>query len=310
MKSEPVREDVNGALRFTAYSYVFYMRGDIHMTVNRLDVGLGGGSLLQIANRAGAQMMSYLIDTPEGQVVMIDGGHPVEEDARYLYELLLERGGKVDLWLITHAHSDHYGALCWMLENITPFDIEIADLRFSFPPAEWLDSVDSDGPLQTIFTRLLERNALRPKALQAGDTFTVGGMRLDVLWDGSHYRRYHCVNDTSCVIRAHYPKRDVLFLADLGREAGADLLAEIGAEKLRCDIVQMAHHGQDGVDRRFYEAVRPKVCLYCAPDWLWDCDSGSGKGSGPWKTLETRRWMEELGAQVSCPHAFGDYLLV
>lgn len=33
------------------------------------------------------------------------------------------------------------------------------------------------------------------------------------------------------------------------------------------------------------------------PDWLWDNDSGAGKGSGPWKTLETRSWMEELGVR-------------
>ena len=72
--------------------------------------------------------------------------------------------------------------------------------------------------------------------------------------------------------------------------------------------MQMAHHGQDGVDRDFYNIVKPKICLYTAPLWLWDNNSGGGKGSGPWKTLETRRWMEELGAEQSCPNAFGDYL--
>ena len=283
------------------------------MNVNCLDAGLGGGSLLQLANRAGAQMMSYLLETPEGRLVMIDGGHPVKEDAEYLYDLLLQKGGKVDLWLMTHVHSDHYGALCWMLQNLPAFALDIAELRFSFPPEAWQKAVEPDSfelTQREEFLSALKNHGLYPKPLQKGDVFSVGGLRLEVLWDGSAYERYHTVNDTSCVIRAHYPKRDVLFLADLGREAGADLLAETTAGSLSCDIVQMAHHGQNGVDRRFYEAVQPKICLYCAPDWLWDCDSGSGKGSGPWKTLETRRWMEELGAQVSCPHAFGDYRLV
>ena len=281
------------------------------MNLNRLDVGLGGGSLLQLANRAGAQMMSYLLETPDGKLVMIDGGHPVREDAEYLYTLLQQKGGRVDLWLMTHAHSDHYGALSWMLQNLPHFALDIADLRFSFPPEAWHRSVEPIGfelEQHPLFLRALEKHGLHAQPLCKGDSFDVGGLRLDILRDGSGYARYHTVNDTSCVIRAHYPKRDVLFLADLGQEAGADFLEE--AKALSCDIVQMAHHGQNGVDRRFYAAVRPKVCLYCAPDWLWDCDSGSGKGSGPWKTLETRRWMEELGAQVSCPHAFGDYLLV
>ena len=89
---------------------------------------------------------------------------------------------------------------------------------------------------------------------------------------------------------------------------GKKLLACCPAEKLRQDVVQMAHHGQNGVDKEFYAHIMPKVCLYCTPDWLWENDNGGGRNSGPWKTLETRRWMEELGADISCPHAFGDYL--
>lgn len=72
----------------------------------------------------------------------------------------------------------------------------------------------------------------------------------------------------------------------------------------------MAHHGQNGVDRSFYEAVRPKICMYPAPLWLWDCDNGQGKGSASWlKTLETRCWMKEIGVEKSCVAAFGDYVL-
>ena len=106
-----------------------------------------------------------------------------------------------------------------------------------------------------------------------------------------------------------FPQRKVLFLEDLAVEGGRRLVADYGA-RLQCDIVQMAHHGQDGVERAFYEVVRPKICLYNAPDWLWDCDNDGGKGSGQWKTLETRRWMEELGAQANYPCAYGDYCLL
>ena len=58
----------------------------------------------------------------------------------------------------------------------------------------------------------------------------------------------------------------------------------------------MAHHGQGGVTREVYEAISPSVCLWDTPDWLWDNNSGGGYNSGPWKTLEVRAWMEELGA--------------
>ena len=91
--------------------------------------------------------------------------------------------------------------------------------------------------------------------------------------------------------------RTVLFVGDLGVEAGEALLRELPPEDIRAEVVQMAHHGQQGVTKAFYEAVAPRVCLWPTPDWLWDNDSGAGKGSGPWKTLETRSWMEELGVR-------------
>ena len=56
----------------------------------------------------------------------------------------------------------------------------------------------------------------------------------------------------------------------------------------------MAHHGQSGVSKEVYDFIKPTICLWPTPDWLWINDSGSGEDSGPWKTKETRQWMEEL----------------
>ena len=65
-------------------------------------------------------------------------------------------------------------------------------------------------------------------------------------------------------------------------------------EKLKVNILQMAHHGQQGVSKEIYEYIKPKICLWPTPDWLWINDSGNGEDSGPWKTKETRKWIEEL----------------
>lgn len=281
------------------------------MQQNKLYVGLGGGRLVQWANREGAQMMSYLIETPFHETVVIDGGHPCEKDARHLYETLMQRGAVVDLWLITHAHNDHYGVLYWMLKNIDPFELSIKDIRFAFPPLEWLKSVENGSEYHMVseFYQLLETRGIVPNMLRAGDTIPLEGCTFDILSDCSDYSDYTTINDTTSVILVHFPKKDVLFLGDLGPEAGRALLSRCDPVKLRCDIVQMAHHGQRGVDRHFYETVRPKVCLYPAPDWLWDNNNGGGFDLGPWETVRTREWMEELGALVSCPSAFGDYIL-
>ena len=58
-----------------------------------------------------------------------------------------------------------------------------------------------------------------------------------------------------------------------------------------------------------YKFIKPKICLWCAPDWLWNNDKGEGFNSGPWKTIETRKWMDEIGAIANFPAAYGDYVL-
>jgi beta-lactamase superfamily II metal-dependent hydrolase len=297
---------------FTDVGAIRFLERNNDMNQNILYVNLGGGSVLQYANRDPYQMMGYLIKTPDGKTVMIDSGRTEGKDAAYLYDLLQKEGGRVDLWLITHAHNDHFGALAYLLRTMEHFDLEIADMRFSFPPTEWLKGVEGGGSYAPTveFLSLLQKHGIPVTPLHTGDVLTCGGLTIDVLHDSTSYASYDNINDTSAVLRVHFPRRDVLFLGDLGWVAGAELAAACGEAALRCDIVQMAHHGQNGADRAFYEIVRPKIALYTAPRWLWDCDNGGGVGSGPWKTLETRRWLDELGVQISCPHAYGDYLLL
>ncbi|MBQ7726395.1 MAG: MBL fold metallo-hydrolase [Clostridia bacterium] len=280
--------------------------------VNQLHVGLGGGSLFQFANRAGGQMMTYLIVTPDGKLVMIDSGHAEEEDALYMLEAIKQHGGVVEHWFFTHAHNDHFGGFLWLAEHDRLQGITVKNLHFSFPTLSWLlayDQTEKEKDEITRFFAIVEKSDWPVHPLEKGMTIGCGGMTFEMLSSCERYENFKDLNDTSIVIRANFPKRPVLFLGDLAAEGGRRLLQECDHEKLRCDIVQMAHHGQHGVERSFYEVVLPKVCLYTAPDWLWDCDNGGGFGSGPWETLQTRQWMEELGAQVSCPHAYGDYLL-
>lgn len=279
------------------------------MNLNKVHLNLGGGSILQIANRTHTQMMSYIITTPDAKIMVLDGGTYSEGDGLYLYNKLKECGKKVDLWIISHAHDDHYGALGWMLNNILDFDIQISRLYFSFPPTEWHNRLDpSEIDFIRWFYEGLEKHSMKSLPLIAGEALVCGQLKIDVLTDGHDYQNYNSINDTTSVLRVHFPKNDVLFLGDLGKEKGYDVINTIPHELLRCDIVQMAHHGQNGADKAFYQVVKPKICLYTAPDWLWDNNDGGGKGSGPWATLETRKWMEELGANASFPIAFGDYL--
>ena len=278
------------------------------MALHLLDVDLGGGSVLQYANRDPYQMMGYLLKTPEGKTIVIDGGRQEGADARYLHELIIKEGGRVDLWLITHAHDDHFSALSCILRDMDRLDFEIGDMRLCFPPLEWLKTVENGQPYAPAvqFLAGLEKHGIEVTPLRRGDVIACGGLTIDVMHDCENYVNYKGVNDTGAVLRVHYPHRDVLFLADIEIPAALELMELYTPEQLQCDIVQLAHHGQGGAHREFYEIVRPKIALYTAPDWLWT----NRDVNGPFKTLETRQWMRELGVVLSCPHCHGDFLLV
>ena len=273
-------------------------------------LGLGGGRLIQIANRTLTQMMSYIIDTPEGGVIVIDGGNYCAEDSEALYGYLAERGKKVDLWFMTHAHSDHLGAMLYLMDN-GKFDIEVGSLCFNFPSLEWL-SKKEEFELNKRFLERVEEYGIKVNTVRIGDILRCGSLNIEIICVPGNCDEYATtINATSIIFKVYFPDREVLFMGDFDLHAQVDFMARCDASKLRCDILQMPHHGQNGIDRSFYELIRPKICLYTAPKWLWEnnkyrCLDPETVGRGPFTTLETRRWMDELGAEASYTLADGD----
>ena len=284
--------------------------------MNTVNLNLGGGSLLQVANRSLIQMMSYIIDCPNGGCIVIDGGFYCREDAEILYKLLLERGKKVDLWFITHAHSDHLGAMLYLMEN-NKFDIEVEKLCFKFPDWAWFSKKEEKEEQDIVekFLKLSKKYVKQIITSKAGERFEIGGISAEILSVPEDYESYPNVNSTSLIIKVHFPKRDVLFLGDFDEYAEEEYIRKHGMQKIKSDIVQMAHHGQAGVTKMFYEIINPEICLYTAPQWLWEnnkyiCTNPETVGKGPFTIMETRRWMEELNVKQSYSHKDGDYKFI
>ena len=104
------------------------------------------------------------------------------------------------------------------------------------------------------------------------------------------------INNASVMISVKAGGKTWLETGDLGVEGGRDAMKKLGA-RLKHDIVFLAHHGQNGVDKAFYAAVAPEAAVWPTPGWLWDNNNGGGVGSGPWRTNYTKCWMQELGVK-------------
>ena len=90
---------------------------------------------------------------------------------------------------------------------------------------------------------------------------------------------------------------------------GGDALMDESRDKLKSDIVQMAHHGHMNVSMEVYAEILPEACLWCAPDWLYaepeipdylaDRERlRKMQRERMFGTALTRKWMELLGAKT------------
>ncbi|MBO5212864.1 MAG: hypothetical protein J6B60_04910 [Clostridia bacterium] len=247
--------------------------------------------IIQQTNMTYKQSMGYVIQTKSGHVLAVDGGAIGNEDE--LERIIKSVGGHVDLWLITHPHDDHHDSVIALLSRNT--DITVDRIGSSIISNEWGESLNNAVDAR----ELADWNEFVPSIkdkhfeIKEGQSFQLGSMRIDVLSDTNPDLLNF--NDQSRVFRLSEDGFTMLILGDLGSEAGRRLMAK--GYDLRADAVQMAHHGQGGVDEAFYQAVNPKYCFWPTPLWLW-VNSYAGvviPDSARFKTPETIEWTRKLG---------------
>lgn len=256
----------------------------------------GTFTLWQLPEQSRFQGMSYVLATGSGQLVVLDGGTRASAD--YLRTFLEERGGRIEAWFLTHPHVDHVGALLEILAQPQP--PPIASLFGSLPRQRWIEAHAKPAEVEVAaaLRTALQEGGLRLQQPDPGAVIWIDGVRFEVLSRVNPGIHRAALNNSSLVLRVSDRNKSVLFFGDLEWEGGRKLLAGPYGDRLRADYVQMAHHGQRGVDEAVYRAVQPRACLWPTPAWLWENDDGGGPDSGPWTTLETRAWMDALGVEA------------
>ncbi|MCI8798504.1 MBL fold metallo-hydrolase [Acetatifactor muris] len=258
-------------------------------------------TLYMLQEQSHTQMMSYVLQSMEGKLVVIDGG--TAKDAGHLLDTLIRLGGPeptVDLWLLTHPHSDHVNALLEIFSRPNP--LKVKKIYSKFLSYEFYEKYDETGArgarVTSAFNEFKESHREICLPFETGQKFTVDSIEIKVLYVPDESITENTINNSSVVFRVDAEGQRILFIGDLGEEAGDRVLALVPHGELRADFVQMAHHGQSGVKKSFYEVVSPKACLWNTPQWLWDNQRrGEPYNSGPWKTVEVQGWMKELGVR-------------
>ncbi len=220
--------------------------------------------------------MSYVYQLSSRHFFLIDGGYFTPGEADRLYDFLRARcEGKpvIEGWFFSHAHQDHIGAFLDMMERHRE-GLEIRQLMYAFQPLDLPESSDGwreqSNDLATVrrFYEIREQCCadVPVRTLHTGDSLRIGELTVEVLFTYHQLDEPSTFNDNSAVIRVGCEGQWALFLGDAYVVASRYMLSHC-PEKLRCDLVQVSHHGFKGATRELYEATGAKVALWPAPDY-------------------------------------------
>ena len=260
-------------------------------------------------------MMGFVLVTRQNNVIVVDGGRA--EDMPLLKEYI---GGRhISAWILTHAHGDHISGFVSEFQNNGGADFDIEKVYYNMPPYdELMAKTEGEVPDLNYFRAelggLVGFNGIehmlgdRAHIVQQGESIEIDECKIDFLFTYHDGLYSNLMNDSSVVFMVTTPNKKVLFLGDLGPEGG-DVLYEESRDKLKADIVQMAHHGHMNVGMEVYAAIMPEACMWCCADWLYNepeipkylenrVKLRKMQRERMYGTTVTRKWMDILGVKT------------
>jgi competence protein ComEC len=199
------------------------------------------------------QSDSSLLVTPEGRTILVDAGGPLgfvhsefdigeEVVSPYLWSRGLSR---LDVVVLTHAHSDHIGGMRAILSNFKPHELWLG----AMPDTEAVASLLRQAGAQGILVR-------RPRQ---GDAFSFGGVTARVLsppreWVPGNQPQ----NDDSLILQFVYRNSAVLMEGD-AEKASERRIVDFHP---RSDLWKIAHNGsRTSTSPDLVSEVRPRIAV-------------------------------------------------
>ena len=280
--------------------FVAVGQGDcVHIRTEGHDVLIDGGGQVSYGsknNDAGAEGISTGNSNE-------DNGYNVGKSILMPY-LLHSGADNIDIALVTHLHTDHYKGITELCDVFPVGAIGIpADYRESYSdklnrsiqePAP--ENSDHDDRSETISSRFSSSEEAPVNII-----FIKPKTRIDVsedvyieaIWpveESAEPLDADDPNEHNTVYMIHYKDTKVMVTGDLLESDELDMVDHYaGTDKLKCDILKVAHHGsKSSSSEEFLDAAEPKIAVI-------QCGRNNYYGHPHKQTLER---MEKRGIQV------------
>ena len=211
------------------FGYVFFVHS-LHLRVAFLDVGQGD---------------AILMSTPFGQRILIDGGPDNSLLARVGRNLpLYER--TIDLVILTHPQSDHFGGLIELLRRYTVSRVMITG------------AVNDTAAYREFLDTALQKRVQFIKADHSAKIFLGKNLWLALLYPKADMSAelVKDLNETSIFAKLSYGEIDFLFTGDASART-EDLLL---ADDIRAEVLKISHHGSKfSTSQKFLQSVAQTI---------------------------------------------------
>lgn len=223
---------------------------------------------------------SILIESPSGEVFLIDGGSTsVTQLYRYRMKSALKyrRIAQIDHVIITHPDSDHISGILSMLEESGADRIRIRDVM--------IPKILENAHYKEI-TEKAEEAGVPVTDLYAGLTINDGRIRFRCLHPSRSYKSAEA-NGYSAVLELTYGDFKALLTGDLEEDGEKILLREKALSDV--DLLKVAHHGsKNSSTEAFLKAASPETAII----------SAGVRNSYGHPHKETRQRLEKIGADI------------
>jgi competence protein ComEC len=217
--------------------------------------------------------------TPHGHWILIDAGRAWrggDAGRSTVLPYIGRRGGPLDLFVLSHPHTDHVGGAPTVLHAMHPETY--VDAGFPGSAETYRASLD-----------LARREGIHWRRARPDDVIMIDGVRLRILApDSAWTARLVDPNLASVVLLAEFGNVRMLFMGDAERPEEEWLLEHEGSE-LHADVLKVGHHGsKTSSSEPFLQAVSPRLALVSV---------GAGNSYGL-PTPDVLRRISAHGAQV------------
>lgn len=213
--------------------------------------------------------LSNLIRLQDGRFIVIDGGWEFEPEAEKLFRCMQEQSPDetpvIALWIMTHAHCDHYPCFFCFWERYGT-QVEIQGFLYNFPDGaeellQVMPELEQEWEGLHRFHSLVQELAVSYYRAHTGQVYRISDAVLEILSspDDILCSDSAALNVTSLVIKITVENQVILIAGDTYFEGSK--LAERYGTYLKADILQVPHHGFYGGTEKGYRLIDPDVVL-------------------------------------------------